>query len=161
MVEASDLPRTTQPRKKGDVPEMICGRVKHSLDTNNRLFIPAKMRDGLGAPFYVTKSLREKCLSVFSGEEWEKYIAPIRQQERKISEKVLRYLHEEMAQVSPDSQGRIVLPQELIDFAALGKVAVILGCDNHVEIWDEALYAEYKARQNVDEMREDLERLGL
>ena len=35
----------------------------------------------------------------------------------------------------PDKQGRITLPQELIDYAGLGKDVVIFGCDNRIELW--------------------------
>ena len=35
-----------------------------------------------------------------------------------------------------DGQGRILIPQELREYADLGKLAVVLGQGNKFEIWD-------------------------
>ena len=56
---------------------MFSGEFKHSLDTKNRLFIPAKHREELGESFMVAKSIRENCLKVYSMAEWEEYISQI------------------------------------------------------------------------------------
>ena len=85
---------------------MFSGEFKHTLDTKNRLFIPAKHREELGESFMVAKSIRENCLKVYSMAEWEEYISPILKMERKASEAILRALHRDAAQVSADAQGR-------------------------------------------------------
>ena len=84
---------------------MLSGEFKHNLDPKNRLFIPAKHREELGESFIVAKSIRENCLKVYSLEEWENYIAPIKQMARKDSESILRALNRNASQVTPDSQG--------------------------------------------------------
>ena len=140
---------------------MLGGEYRHSLDQKNRIFIPAKLREELGDTFVVAKSIRESCLKVYSPEGWEAYIAPIRALKRELSEKVLRFLHSSMAQVSPDSQGRITLPQELVDHAKIEKAAVVVGCSDYAEIWSEAEYDLMRSKINVAEMLAELESLGL
>jgi MraZ protein len=40
------------------------------------------------------------------------------------------------ADLEPDRQGRILLPQKLRDFAGINGEAIIVGMYNYVEIWD-------------------------
>ena len=128
---------------------MLSGEFRHCLDPKNRLFIPAKHREELGETFMVVRSIRDNCLQVYSSAEWESYIAPIRKMERKDSEIILRTLHRNAAQVSPDSQGRIVLSANLMEYAGITKNAVIVGCVNTAEVWadenDQAAIEEEKA----------------
>jgi MraZ protein len=140
---------------------MLSGEFRHSIDPKNRLFIPAKHREELGDTFMVVRSIRENCLQVYSSEEWESYIAPIRKMERRDSERILRTLHRNAAQVSPDSQGRIVLPVSLIEHAKIVKGAVVVGCGTYAEIWSEELYSAMKQNVDLTKLIDELEALGL
>ena len=143
---------------------MLSGEFRHNIDPKNRLFIPAKHREELtlgNECFMVAKSIRENCLKVYSMSEWEEYISPIRKMERKDSEKILRALHKDAAQVSPDSQGRIVLPPTLVQYAGIVKGAVIVGCGAYGEIWAEEAYEAMLEEENLEGMKELLESYGL
>lgn len=140
---------------------MLTGEFRHNLDPKNRLFIPAKMRDELGESFVVTKSLRNKCLTVYSLAEWDAYMAPLMQQNRKLQEKAIRFLNASASESVPDSQGRVVLPKALIDYAGLDKGVVIVGCYHYAEIWAETDYDKIKDDEDVDGMIAELESLGL
>ncbi len=139
----------------------MLGEFNHNLDTKKRLFIPAKFRDELGETFVIAKLLRGDCLRICSLEEWEKYLAPIYQMERKKSENVLRRLHRQSIQVTPDSQGRVVLSNDLVNLAKIEKSTVIIGCGHYAEIWSESSYNEMVANENDEEMLNDLEAIGL
>ena len=143
---------------------MLSGEFRHGIDPKNRLFIPSKHREELTAEcesFMVAKSIRENCLKVYSMSEWEEYISPIRKMERKDSERILRALHKDAAQVTPDSQGRIVLPPALVAHAGIVKGAVIVGCGTYGEIWAEEAYDAMVEAENLESMRELLESYGL
>ena len=140
---------------------MLSGEFRHNLDPKNRLFIPAKHREELGENFMIAKSVREHCLKVYSLEEWKEYIAPISKMERKESEAVLRALHRNASQVTPDAQGRIVLPPALIQYACLEKGAVIVGCGKYSEIWAEETYESMAEAEDMENMRALLESYGL
>ena len=140
---------------------MLGGEYRHGLDPKNRVFIPAKLREELGETFVVVKDLREKCLKIYSQAEWDKYIAPIKNQERILAEKVLRFLSSSMSQVVPDSQGRILIPKDLVQYAEIERDVVVVGCYDYAEIWAEESYQRLKEEENLEEMIKDLESLGL
>lgn len=151
-------PKNFAERRTADV---LTGEYRHSVDAKNRLFIPAKHREELGEEMIVARDIRGPRLKVFSMEGWEAYIAPIKQQERKIAEPALRYLHRNAAKVTPDSQGRILLPQALLDYAQIEKNAVVVGNCECAEIWSEALYEQEIASESQEDLRAKLELYGL
>lgn len=140
---------------------MFTGEYEHSVDTKNRIFVPVRFREELGETFMVARDIRKPILKVCSLEEWEKYLAPIKNQERKIAEEALRYLHRNASQVSPDSQGRILLPTALLDYAEIKKEAVFVGCSDYCEIWSAEKYEAEISAEDPEDIREKLERLGL
>ena len=140
---------------------MLGGEYRHGLDAKNRVFIPAKLREELGQTFIVAKDLREKCLKVYSQAEWDRYLAPIKNQERRLAERVLRFLSASMTQVTPDSQGRILLPKDLVQYAEIARDVVVVGCYDYAEIWAEESYSKLKENEDVEEMIRELESFGL
>ena len=140
---------------------MFTGEYEHSVDSKNRIFVPAKFRDELGDSFIVSRDMRGARLKIFSLAGWEAYIAPIKEQERKVSEKALRYLHRNAIQVSPDSQGRIVLTRELLSYAEIEKNAVIVGCSDYAEIWSAENWRAEIDGESAENIRAELERFGL
>ncbi len=141
---------------------MLGGEYRHSLDPKNRIFIPAKLREELGGSLVITKSIRKPaCLKVYSEQGWREYVTPLLQKNRNLVETVVRYLQSSLAQLTPDAQGRIVLPQELIGFAGIERNVVIVGCYDYAEIWAEDSYERLKSEMDYDKMLQELEALGL
>lgn len=139
----------------------LLGKFQHSVDAKNRIFIPAKFRENLGESFVIFKSLRDKCIRVVSDDEWENYIAPIQKLPRELSENVMQALTDDAASVTPDSQGRIVIPQNLLDKAGITKNVTVAGRSAYVEIWAEEVYAEKQAARDLSNMLEQLSAYGL
>ena len=140
---------------------MLSGEYKHGLDIKNRIFIPSKHREELGESFVVAKSIREKCLRVYSLEEWAAYIRPIETLDGKDKERIVRALSRNASQVTPDAQGRVVLSPDLITYAEIEKNAYIVGCGHYSEIWSETNYEAMVEDEDLGSMRELLESYGL
>lgn len=140
---------------------MFTGEFEHSVDSKNRMFVPARFREELGETFMVVRDIRGPILKMYSLEAWQEYLAPIRAQERRLAEKALRYLHRNAAQVSPDSQGRIVLSPSLLEYAEIKKEAMIVGCSDYCEVWSLENYRAEIENEDGDEICAELERLGL
>jgi len=142
---------------------MFYGEFEHSIDRKGRLILPAKFREvaknQFVEKFFVTRGL-DKCLFMFSEEEWRsqenkfKTMSFTKQQSRTFN----RLLFSGAVDVSPDKQGRILLPQYLKDFADIKKDVMIVGVSNRVEIWAKNLWYDFYAnsRQSFEEIAEKL-----
>ncbi len=140
---------------------MFTGEHYHILDSKGRLAMPSKLREELGESFIIAPAIRDNCIKVYSMAEWEIFLKPILETPRKTSEATLRYLHRTAAQVTPDSQGRVLLSPGLIDKAQIKKDAVIVGCGSYIEIWSKENYDRAVAGEDLDAIIQDLEALGL
>ena len=136
----------------------MTGEYQHNLDAKGRLFITARLREELGDVFYVTLSM-EKCLSAYNAESWRNFsdkvsAMPYVQQRR------MRPLFAYAARCELDAQGRILLPQNLREFAGLTKSVTVVGCNNHAELWDSAVWAKQNeiemTPENIAAAREEL-----
>lgn len=138
---------------------MLMGKYTHNLDAKNRLFIPAKHRDQLGEAFVVTRNI-DKCLSVFSMEEWEKYTDKLEQLPSTQAREIARFIYSNACEVQPDSQGRVLISADLLTYAGIQKGAVIVGCGRRAEIWAEEIWNEKNGTAAEDDLRELMISLG-
>lgn len=127
---------------------MFYGEYLHTIDRKGRLILPAKFREvakgNFIEKFFVTRGL-DKCLFMLSEEEWRsqeskfKAISFTKQEGRAFN----RLYFSGATEVSPDRQGRILLPQYLKDFAEIKKEVVIVGVSNRIEIWAANLWNDF------------------
>lgn len=116
---------------------MLIGEYQHSLDSKGRVNFPAKLREDLGESFILSKGLGDECLFVYSNEEWDKLTQKLNNLPLSKARALQRFLFAGATQVQPDKQGRILIPQNLRQYAKLQKDLVIVGASNRAEIWDQ------------------------
>jgi len=137
----------------------MTGEYQHSLDAKGRLFIPAKLREDLGDVFYVTISM-DKCLSAYSGESWQAFSDKVNAMPY-VKQRKMRPLFAYATRCELDNQGRILLPQNLRDFAGLTKNVTVVGSNNHAEFWDsdswKAVTDEELTPEKIAAVMEELE----
>ena len=139
---------------------MLMGNYSHSIDAKNRLIIPAKLKEQLGANITIIKD-SDKCLCVYSEEEWKNYTAKFNELTKSEAKAVARYIYSNAIEVQPDSQGRVLLPQNMVDYAGIVKNVVTVGCGKYVEIWAEERWNEMNMAEEPENFAETLALLGL
>ena len=127
----------------------MTGEYQHSLDAKGRLFIPAKLREDLGDVFYVTISM-DKCLSAYSGESWQAFSDKVNAMPY-VKQRKMRPLFAYATRCELDNQGRILLPQNLRDFAGLTKNVTVVGSNNHAEFLDSDSWQPVRAEEITPE----------
>ena len=138
---------------------MLVGRYEYSLDAEGRTNFPPKFRAEMGDTLYVTKWF-DKCLVVYGQRQWEKLDSKFENMPTVQSKELLRILYGNVAEVSADKQGRILLPQYLKDHAGITKDIVIIGARNYAEIWDKAAYEENQKQNDfafIEQKLKDME----
>lgn len=112
----------------------ITGTYARALDAKDRLMLPAKLQDDLGAECYLTMGI-DRCLALYPESSWqvftEKFASLPISQSRK-----MRPLFANAVKCRPDSQGRITVPARLKTYAGIAKDVAIIGVHNRAEIWD-------------------------
>lgn len=137
------------------------GEYRHVIDVKNRLFIPAKLREDLGETFYVTRKIAEKCLGVYSEEEWQKFSSKLNSLPDSKVGRIKQFVFSKTAQLTPDSHGRILIPANLVSYANLEKNVVVAGVGDHIQIWNEADWDIKEQEIDLSEMEDLLAELGL
>ena len=137
------------------------GEYAHTLDAKNRIFIPTKQREDLGEHFYITRKMNKTCLAVYTPAEVDKISEKINQfPDSEVSE-IKEFLFSKMIDVTPDSNGRVVLPPGILEYAQIQRNAVIVGSGNYLQIWSDTLWQKEEAERNMDAMRQKLASIGL
>ena len=129
---------------------MLTGKYSHSIDAKNRLIIPSKIKEQLGDTITILRG-SDKCLTLYSAEEWENYARKISELPKTQVRALTRYLYSNSIEVQPESQGRVMLPAEMVKYAEITKNIITVGCGKYAEIWSEEVWNE----QNLDEAPED------
>ncbi len=139
------------------------GTYSHSLDAKGRLIIPAQFRKNLGESFVLTKS-PDKCLAIYSEEEWLKQIEATNTLPKLTNEAARRFRRiyfGNSTSAELDKQGRILIPANLIEYAGLTKDVTLVGVTDHVEVWDEKAWNAYNSENDLTEILSDLENVDL
>jgi MraZ protein len=143
-----------------EVKKMFLGTSDHSLDAKGRVILPAAFRKELGDSFYLTMGF-EKCVQVMSAEQFDRFREQIRQLPADKALALQYLMISPAVEVTPNSQGRVIIPQKLREDAGLTGEVTVVGMDTRVEIWDKAAFADFMERQKAASVKEALELLRL
>ena len=129
---------------------MFRGITTINMDAKGRFALPTRYRDRVAEmcanQLVVTIDTQERCLLIYPLPEWEVI-------EKKLDElpghnpavrRIQRMLIGHATDVEVDGQGRVLLSQELREYAGLEKKVVLMGQGRKFELWDEAAW---KAKQ--------------
>lgn len=124
------------------------GEYEATLDAKGRFLLPAGFKRQLpeseSTRFVVNRGF-EKCLSLYPMQSWQPLfdqISTLNDFDPKVRE-FRRYFLNGAIEVEPDTAGRILIPQNLKDYAGLGKDIVLVAAVNKIEVWDREKYQKF------------------
>lgn len=126
---------------------MFRGASTLNMDAKGRIAVPARYREAIAARsggnlVLTVNNTRERCLWLFTLDEWEKVEAKLVELSsfNKRAQSLKRLLIGYASDCEIDSAGRLRIAAPLIEFAGLAKQVVMIGQGNKFELWDEALW---------------------
>ena len=138
---------------------MFMGEYHHNIDDKARIVVPSKFRYELGDSFIITRGL-EGCLFVYSKEEWNLIVSKLKTLPftKKDARAFLRFFLSGAQECTFDKQGRIAVPNPLVNYALLKKECVIIGVNDRIEIWAEDKFNDFfnENESNISDIAEDL-----
>ena len=143
---------------------MLMGKFQNSIDAKNRMIVPSKYREELGYRCVLTRGI-EKCLYIYPMDMWENF-------QKKLSalptsdpraRTFVRHFYANAVECEIDKQGRIIIPQELRDYAHIEKELVTVGLIERIEIWSRALWedAENGAQMDTEDFAKAMIEYGI
>ncbi len=131
---------------------MFLGEFEHVIDDKGRVAVPARFREDLGEGLVLTRGF-EHCLQAFPRQVWQALAQRVSALSlgNEEARKLRRILFSNAAEVEVDRQGRILIPQNLREYAGLAEQVVIAGMDTYFELW---------SGERWREMMETLDREG-
>ena len=142
---------------------MFIGEYQHSLDSKNRIIVPAKLREGLGNKFVITKGL-DGCLYAYPLEEWKILEDKLKTLPltNKDARTFVRFFFSGACEVELDKQFRGLIPQNLKEYAKIEKDIVSIGVLSRVEIWSKEMWENYNdLNVDFDYIAEKMNELGI
>lgn len=125
---------------------MFLGEYNHTIDGKGRLTIPAKFRSDLAKGLVLTKGFEQNLL-IYPLDEWEVFAARVK--ERAMTDARMRdfrrLLFAGATDLTPDRQGRVLVPQNLREFAAIGNEVVVAGVYDYLEIWSASSWEQKRS----------------
>lgn len=143
------------------------GQYLTTMDVKGRFALPAKLRNTIGTgkkpllegELVLTKGL-EGCLSLYPKAEWTNI--QNRLSSLNFTKKDFRFFsrrfYSSASVVSPDRNGRILIPSHLIKEADFKKEILVIGVNRWIEIWNPERY-NYYLEQFAGSYEEVAERL--
>jgi MraZ protein len=122
---------------------MFLGEYEHTIDDKGRLTIPAKFRDELIDGVVITRGL-DGCLWAYSRSEWERLANKVSKlpSTNRPARNFARFIFSSAVDSIPDKQGRILISQNLRDYADIESETVVIGMMNRIEIWNTTKWQE-------------------
>ncbi len=125
---------------------MFQGEYSNSMDDKGRVSIPAAFREALRRDYgddriVVTRTPHDPCLNAYPIRVWNRLLARLNQQQPSRELRAYRRIVLGSAQeYTPDKQGRILIPQNLREYAGLTRAVQFAGAGEIFEIWDRATW---------------------
>lgn len=142
---------------------MFLGEYEHTIDDKGRVAIPARFREAIDDGLVLTRGF-DRCLQAFPRSVWQTLSERISSLSlgREEVRNLRRLIFSGAAEVDFDRQGRILIPQNLREYAQLREQAVIAGLNTHFELWATERWSEVLSTldSNAGDMAEQLAALG-
>jgi MraZ protein len=143
---------------------MLLGEYGHAIDDKGRITVPAKFRNRLASGMVITKGI-DPCLWLYPIDGWQKLsdqASALPLTDPKARE-FRRQVFGGASDSVPDKQGRIILQPQQREYANIDKQAVIIGLNDHCEIWNPESWRERQQQSdsNPQERAEQFAGLGI
>ena len=125
------------------------GQYEHQMDAKGRVSLPSAFRREADGDRFVLMQWEPGYLTLFPEAKWQdvqQKLLEFRRSEPEAWNQV-RMVIANAVEVSPDKQGRILVPATLQAAADLSGAVLLIGNLDRVELWDPAVYGEVVKEQ--------------
>jgi len=124
---------------------MFLGEYNPNITEGSRISLPKKFREQISSAEVILSKGFEKCIFVYDTQEWSSNVQKqVENLNGSLNKSDLeRYLYTSATESAVDSQGRMVIPANLKDYAGIDTKTAVIGVGDHIEIWDQDKWQEH------------------
>ena len=132
------------------------GTYECKIDVKGRILIPSALKKQITISskdgFVIKRGLFNTCLDLYPFDQWKFVMNKIDQLNRFNKKNIdfIRRFTAGVKMVDIDTNGRLLIPKDLIKHACIKKDIVLSAAVNILEIWDKNLYEEIIDEAKVD-----------
>lgn len=132
------------------------GTYECKIDVKGRILIPSALKKQITITsengFVIKRGLFNNCLELYPFDQWKFVMNKIDQLNRFNKKNIdfIRRFTAGVKMVDIDTNGRLLIPKDLIKHACIRKDIVLSAAVNILEIWDKNLYEEIIDEAKVD-----------
>ncbi len=153
----------------GDIRSMFRGSSCHTIDEKGRVIIPVRFREILKnrLSYGLMLSRLDGGLMAYSFDEWKKIEERVLSaaERNQAMRRFRRVFIGEAFECQWDSQGRILIPPTLREYAGLEKDIILVGVLDHFEIWSKENWNKesknFEEDMKNEEVINEIAKLGL
>jgi MraZ protein len=126
------------------------------LDAKGRINVPARMRKNLAPEandtFVIVRSF-DPCVNLYPADEWELFdakLSALGDGDPDVRE-FIRGIYATAHEATLDGQGRLNIPDHLLEWAGVKKETILVGNKGRLELWHPATYEKRSA--SIDQGR--------
>jgi MraZ protein len=126
------------------------GQHEHSLDAKDRLTIPSRLRPQLEDGAVLVAGL-DPCVEIWPRDGFARFAQTVLAGLNPLSQKarmLRRRFHANAQDEKLDSAGRLRMAKHLIAHGELAGQCVVVGADDHLEVWSPVRWAKHSEEMN-------------
>ncbi len=141
--------------------EHFIGTYECKIDVKARILIPSALKKQISSSmkdgFVIKRGLFNNCIELYPFDQWKFVMNKIDQLNRFNKKNIdfIRRFTAGVKKIEIDTNGRLLIPKDLITYAQIKKDVVLSAAVNILEIWDKSLYEEV-----IDEAKGDFSSLA-
>ena len=134
----------------------LIGTYECKIDVKGRLLIPSAFKKQLAPAiargFVLKRAVFQNCLELYPLEQWEELIKKVNSLNRfkKKNNDFIRRFTAGVKFIELDSNGRLLIPRDLIEFSNINREVTLSTSVNIIEIWDKSSYEKAIADSRDD-----------
>ena len=134
----------------------LIGTYECKIDVKGRLLIPSAFKKQLATVipkgFVLKRAVFQNCLELYPLEQWEELIKKVNSLNRfkKKNNDFIRRFTAGVKFIELDSNGRLLIPRDLIEFSNINREVTLSTSVNIIEIWDKSSYEKAIADSRDD-----------
>lgn len=139
---------------------VLTGNAVHNIDAKGRIVVPSKFREALGSTVFAIRSTDGRCIRIYPERQFLKMLDKLCKGDVRMTA-LRRKISGKAEQLKVDSQGRMLVPEEMRLSVGITEKVHMVGMVEWLELWEETSLDEAEEELTEEEALRMMAELGI